>query len=96
MFKPINSNILVELLKSDEKTAGGLILPDSARETKNEGKVLAVGDGIKDKDGNFQPLPVSVGDIIVFNKTAGFELTEDEKSCKVIGIKDVLGKIVEW
>ena len=95
MFKPINANILVELMKGEEKTAGGLILPETSRETKNEGVVLAVGDGIKDKDGVFQPLPVSVGDVIVFNKTAGFELEQDEKKCKVISIKDVYGKVVE-
>lgn len=94
-FQPLNSNILIELVKQDEQTAGGLLLPDSARETQNQGKVLAVGEGIQDRSGNFQKLPVSVGDVLVYNKTAGVEMEVEGKKCKVIAIRDVLGKVVE-
>ena len=94
MFQPINSNILVEPILGDEKTAGGLFLPDSSREEKNEGKVIAVGDGILQKDGTYEKLPVKVGDTIVYHKTAGFAIDDEGVRRRVIGIKDVLGKVV--
>ena len=94
MFQPINSNILVEPLLGPDKTAGGLLLPDSTREEKNEGKVIAVGDGILQKDGTYEKLPVKVGDTVVYHKTAGFAIDDEGARRRVIGIKDVLGKVV--
>lgn len=94
-FQPLNSNILVELVKKEEETAGGLLLPDSARETQNQGKVLAVGEGILDREGTFQKLPINVGDILVYNKASGIEMTLEGKKCKVIAMRDVLGKVIE-
>ena len=94
MFQPNNSNILVEPIIGDEKAAGGLFLPDSSREEKNEGKVIAVGDGITDKDGVRHELPVKVDDIVVYHAGAGFAVEYDGGRYRVIGIKDVLGKVV--
>ena len=94
MFQPINSNILVELMMGEEVTLGGLVIPDSSREVKNEGIILAVGTGIMDKNGVYQQLPVEVGDRVVFNKTSGMDIEEDGKKCRIIAVRDILGKVL--
>ncbi len=93
MFQPINDKILVELVEKEAQTKGGLFLPDATKEIQNKGKVVAVGSGIEDKNGFLRELPVAVGDTVVYNVTAGVDLEEDGKKCKVISIRDVLGVI---
>ena len=72
-FKPLHDRVVVERLDSDEKTAGGIIIPDSAQEKPMQGKILAVGSGARDDSGKIQPLDVKEGDTILFGKWSGTE-----------------------
>ena len=72
-FRPLHDRVLIEVLDSEEKTAGGLIIPDTAKEKPQEGKVVAVGPGKIADDGKRIPTEVSVGDIVVYSKYAGTE-----------------------
>ena len=67
-FRPLHDRVLVESLDSEEKTAGGIIIPDTAKEKPQEGKVIAVGPGSKSEDGKITPMDVKVGDHILFGK----------------------------
>ena len=67
-FKPLHDRVVVERLDSDEKTAGGIIIPDSAQEKPMQGKILAVGSGARDDSGKIQPVDVKEGDTILFGK----------------------------
>ena len=73
-IKPLNNRIIVSRLESEEKTPGGIIIPDTAREKPQEGKVLAVGPGRRDKDGNRIALEVKEGDKVLFTKWGGTEI----------------------
>ena len=96
-FKPLYDRILVEPLEQEEKTAGGIIIPDTAKDKPTEGMVISVGDGRKDcgSDGKYNPcegkLAVKVGDRVLFGKWAGTEIKMDGKSYLVIKESDVLG-----
>ena len=91
-FKPLHDRVVVERLDSDEKTAGGIIIPDSAQEKPMQGKILAVGSGARDDSGKIQPLDVKEGDTILFGKWSGTEVKIDGKDllimkeCVIMGI----------
>ena len=70
-FKPLHDRVLIEVLDSSEKTAGGIIIPDTAQEKPQEGKVVAVGGGAKTEDGKLIPMDVKVGDKVLFGKWSG-------------------------
>ena len=70
-FKPLHDRVLIEVLDSSEKTAGGIIIPDTAQEKPQEGKVVAVGGGAKTEDGKIIPMDVKVGDKVLFGKWSG-------------------------
>lgn len=89
-IKPLGDKILVEVLEADEKTKGGIILPDTAKEEKTEGKVVSVGAGKVLESGKIQPLEVKSGDRIIFGKYAGDEILIDGKKHKILQEKDVL------
>ena len=72
-FKPLHDRVLVRRLGEEDKTAGGIIIPDTAQEKPSEGKIVAVGPGTRDKDGNLVPLELKVGDTILFGKWSGTE-----------------------
>ena len=76
-FKPLNDYVLVSHSKEEEKTSGGIIIPDTVKEKPQEGKVIAVGPGRRDRDGNRIKLEVKVGDRIMFGKYAGTEIKID-------------------
>ena len=78
-FRPLHDRVLVERIDEDEKTAGGIIIPDTAKEKPSEGKVVAVGSGTKAEDGSVTPLDVKSGDKILFGKWSGTEVTVDGK-----------------
>jgi len=80
-IRPLHDRIIVERLNEDEKTAGGIIIPDSAREKPQKGKVIAVGKGKISEDGTVRPLDVKAGDIVLFGKYAGTEvkISNDER-----------------
>ena len=92
-FKPLHDRVLIEVLDSSEKTAGGIIIPDTAKEKPSEGKVVAVGSGTKAEDGSVTPLDVKSGDKILFGKWSGTEVTVDGKELLIMKESDVLGII---
>jgi chaperonin GroES len=92
-FTPLHDRVLVERIESDEKTAGGLIIPDSAKEKPSEGLVVAVGAGAKDDDGERIALDVKAGDKILFGKWSGTEVVIDGKELLIMKESDILGII---
>jgi len=92
-FKPLHDRIAVERLGEEEKTAGGIIIPDTAQEKPSEGKVVAVGPGARKKDGSHAEMEVKVGDIVLFGKWSGTEATIDGKELLIMQESDVMGII---
>ena len=87
-FKPNEDRVLVEPAAAEEKTASGIIIPDTAKEKPQTGKVIAVGDGVKDK-----PVTVKVGEKILYGKYAGTEITIDGKDYLIMRNSDIFGTI---
>ena len=92
-FRPLHDRVVVERLDSDEKTAGGIIIPDSAQEKPMQGKILAVGSGARDDSGKIQPLAVKEGDTILFGKWSGTEVKIDGKDLLIMKESDIMGII---
>ncbi len=92
-FTPLHDRVLVERVQSEEKTAGGLIIPDSAKEKPAEGMVVAVGAGARDDDGDRIPMDVKAGDRILFGKWSGTEITVDGKEMLIMKESDIIGLI---
>lgn len=90
-FTPLHDRVLVERKESSEKTAGGIIIPDTAKEKPAEGKVIAVGDGIHKDDGTVLPLNVKVGDTVLFAKWGGNEVNIDGADYIIMKESDILG-----
>jgi len=93
--KPLSDRILVERIEQESKTAGGIIIPDNAKEKPKQAKVLAVGPGAKDENGKRIPVDVNVGDIVLFTQWAGSEIKVDGKEYLVLKESDVIGIIEE-
>lgn len=89
-IQPLGDRILVKFLEEEGKSAGGIILPDSAKEKPQEGKVVAVGKGRVLEDGSVRPLEVKVGDTVLFAKYSGSEVTHDAKEFMILREDDVL------
>jgi chaperonin GroES len=92
-FKPLHDRVLVKRVESDEKTKGGLIIPDNAKEKPAEGEVIAVGAGAKDDDGDRIPMDVKAGDRILFGKWSGTEIQIDGEDLLIMKESDILGII---
>jgi len=92
--KPLHDRILVEREEREEKTKGGIIIPDTAKEKPSIGRVVAIGKGAKDKEGKVIPMDVKVGDRVLFAKWGGTELPGSDEKFVIIKESDVLG-IVE-
>jgi len=92
-FKPLHDRVLVRRVESDEKTSGGLIIPDSAKEKPAEGEVVSVGNGAKDDDGERIAMDVKAGDKILFGKWSGTEVTIDGEELLIMKESEVLGII---
>ena len=90
-FKPLHDRVVVERLDSDEKTSGGIIIPDSAQEKPMQGKILAVGSGARDDTGKLQPLDVKEGDTVLFGKWSGTEVKIDGKDLLIMKESDIMG-----
>lgn len=90
-FKPLGDRVVVELVKREEKTAGGIVLPDSAKEKPMEGTVISVGKGARDSQGNIIPMELKAGDKIVFGKWAGTEVKINGKDYLIMKESDVMG-----
>jgi chaperonin GroES len=94
-FTPLHDRVLVERVESDEKTKGGLIIPDSAKEKPQEGIVRAVGAGTRDEDGERIALDVKAGDRILFGKWSGTEVTIDGQELLIMKESDILGIVTD-
>jgi chaperonin GroES len=92
-IRPLHDRIIVERLEEETKTAGGLIIPDTAKEKPQQGKIIAVGKGKKTEDGKILPLDVKVGDKILFGKYAGTEIKIEGREYLMMREEDVLGVI---
>ena len=90
-FKPLHDRILVKRLEESEKTKGGIIIPDTAKEKPSEGEVVAVGPGTLNKDGKRNPLEVKAGDKILFSKYSGDEIKIEGEDLIIIKEEDVIG-----
>ncbi len=92
-IRPLHDRIIVERVEEETKTAGGLIIPDTAKEKPQEGRVIAVGKGKKTEDGKVLPLDVKVGDKILFGKYSGTEIKVEGKEYLMMREDDVLGVV---
>ena len=92
-FRPLHDRILVRRIEADEKTAGGIIIPDTAKEKPSEGEVIAVGPGARDDAGKIIELDVKVGDRILFGKWSGTEIRLDGEDLLIMKESDVMGVI---
>ncbi|MBE1237528.1 co-chaperone GroES [Phaeovibrio sulfidiphilus] len=90
-FRPLHDRVLVERLEGEEKTAGGIIIPDTAKEKPMEGKVIAVGSGVRGEDGKLVALDVKPGDRILFGKWSGTEVKLDGKEYLIMKESDIMG-----
>lgn len=92
-FTPLHDRVVVRRTESDEKTAGGLIIPDSAKEKPAEGEIVSVGAGLRDDDGDRIALDVKAGDKILFGKWSGTEITIDGEELLIMKESDIMGII---
>ena len=90
-FRPLHDRVLVRRVEQDAKTAGGIIIPDTAKEKPQEGKVIAVGPGARDENGKVHPLDLKKGDKILFGKWSGSEVKLDDEDLLIMKESDVLG-----
>jgi chaperonin GroES len=93
MFTPLHDRVLVRRIEGDEKTKGGLIIPDSAKEKPSEGEIMAVGAGARDDDGDRIAMDVKTGDRILFGKWSGSEIKIDGEDLMIMKESDILGII---
>ena len=92
-FKPLHDRVLVRRIESDEKTKGGLIIPDSAKEKPSEGEVVACGEGARKDSGELIAMAVSAGDRVLFGKWSGTEVTVEGEELLIMKESDILGVI---
>ncbi|MBS0385313.1 MAG: co-chaperone GroES [Proteobacteria bacterium] len=92
-FRPLHDRVVVRRVKEEEKTKGGIIIPDTAQEKPQEGEVIAVGPGARDEDGERVPLDVKVGDRILFGKWSGTEVKIDGEDLLIMKESDIMGII---
>ena len=92
-FKPLQDRVVIRRIDSDEKTLGGIIIPDTAKEKPQEGEVVAVGPGARSDDGKIHPLDVKAGDRVLFGKWSGSEIKVDGEELMIMKESDILGVI---
>ena len=92
-FRPLHDRVLVRRVEAEEKTAGGIIIPDTAKEKPQEGEVVSVGSGARADDGKVTPLDVKAGDRILFGKWSGTEVKVDGEELLIMKESDILGVI---
>ena len=88
---PLHDRVIVKPAPAEEKTAGGIIIPDTAKEKPAQAEVIAVGTGVRDEHGKLQPLAVEVGDHVLFSKWSGSEVTIDSEELLVVKESDIMG-----
>ena len=90
-FRPLHDRVVVQRTESEQKTAGGIIIPDTAKEKPQEGEVVAVGPGSKNEEGKVSPMDVKIGDIVLFGKWSGTEVKIDGKEYSIMKESDIMG-----
>ena len=94
-FRPLHDRVLVRGIEQDEKTTGGIIIPDTAKEKPSQGEVIAVGPGGRDESGKLIPIDVKVGDRVLFGKWSGTEVKIDGQELLIMKESDIMGIIDE-
>jgi chaperonin GroES len=92
-FRPLHDRVLVRRIEAEEKTAGGIIIPDSAKEKPSEGEIVSVGEGLRDDDGDRIALDVKIGDRVLFGKWSGTEVKLDGEDLLIMKESDIMGVI---
>ena len=92
-FRPLHDRVVIRRVDEEEKTAGGIIIPDSAKEKPMQGEVLAVGSGARGDDGKITPLDVKAGDLVLFGKWSGTEVKIDGEDLLIMKETDIMGII---
>ena len=92
-FRPLHDRVLVRRIEAEEKTAGGIIIPDSAKEKPSQGEIVAVGPGGRDETGKLIPIDLKVGDRVLFGKWSGTEVKVDGEDLLIMKESDILGVI---
>ena len=90
-FRPLHDRVLIKVLDSEEKTSGGIIIPDTAKEKPQEGEVVAVGPGAMNEAGKIASMDVKIGDIVLFGKWSGTEVKIDDKEYSIMKESDIMG-----
>ena len=93
-FRPLHDRVVVRRIEADEKTAGGIIIPDTAKEKPSQGEVIAVGPGGRDESGKLIPIDIKAGDTVLFGKWSGTEVKIDGEELLIMKESDIMG-IVE-
>lgn len=94
-FRPLHDRVLVRRIETEEKSAGGIIIPDTAKEKPSQGEIIAVGPGGRDEAGKLIPIDVKVGDRVLFGKWSGTEVKIDSEELLIMKESDILGIVEE-
>ena len=94
-FRPLHDRVVVRRINPDEKTAGGIIIPDTAKEKPQQGMIVAVGPGGRDESGNLLPIDIKVGDAVLFGKWSGTEVRLDGEELLIMKESDIMGVLDE-
>ena len=94
-FRPLHDRVVVKRIEADEKSAGGIIIPDTAKEKPQQGEIIAVGPGGRDEAGELIPLDVTVGDRVLFGKWSGTEVKIDGDEYLIMKESDIMGVLVQ-
>ena len=94
-FRPLHDRVVVKRIAAEEKTRGGIIIPDTAKEKPQQGEVVAVGPGGRDEAGKLIPIDLKVGDVVLFGKWSGTEVTIDGQEVLIMKESDIMGVLTE-
>jgi chaperonin GroES len=94
-FRPLHDRVVVERIDADAKSAGGILIPDSAQEKPSQGEIVAVGPGGRDKSGKLIPIDLKKGDRVLFGKWSGTEVKIDEQDLLIMKESDIMGVLQE-
>ena len=94
-FRPLQDRVLIRSVEQENKTAGGILIPDTAKEKPTEGEVIAVGPGARSEDGKVHPLDVKVGDRVLFGKWSGTEVKLDGQELLIMKESDIMGVLTD-
>ena len=94
-FRPLHDRVLIRRVEAEEKTSGGIIIPDTAKEKPMEGEIVAVGPGARGEDGKLQPLDVKAGDRVLFGKWSGTEVKLDGEDLIIMKESDIMGVLTD-